>query len=146
VQISTTRFGFLTVHPEDILTFPAGILGLEECRRWVLLADGDNDALAWLQSASHAEVAFGVVNPRRYVPEFQLRVSRRDLAPLSLNSLADAEVLAIVGCHDGEMTLNLKAPLVINVERRVGRQVIAEGDAAMQYTLPTAAPALRRVA
>jgi flagellar assembly factor FliW len=146
MQISTSRFGFLTVQPEEIITFPAGILGLEDCHRWVLLADGDNPALAWLQSASHGEVALAVVNPRRFVPNYVLRVSRRDLDPLHVAGVNDAEILAIVGCHNDVMTLNLKAPLVINVERRLGRQVVVEGEAAVRYALHAGPIGLRRAA
>ena len=135
MQISTTRFGFLTVQPEDVINFPLGILGLDDCRRWILFADGENEALAWLQSTSHPEVALAVVNPRRFVPNFQLRVSRYDMEPLELEHLKDAEVLAIVGRQGDAMTLNLKAPLVVNLPRQLGRQVIAKCDAPLQHVL-----------
>jgi len=143
MQISTTRFGLVTIEPGDILHFPGGILGLEDCHRWVLLADGDNEALAWLQSTSRPEVALAVVHPKRFVPQYQLRVGRRDLEPLSLTTLADAEVLAIVSSHQDDLTLNLKAPLVINVSRRLGRQVITESDATVQHTLLQQSPVQR---
>jgi flagellar assembly factor FliW len=135
MQISTTRFGLVTIQPGDILNFPGGLLGLEDCHRWVLLADAENDALAWLQSTSQPEVALAVVHPKRFVPQYQLRIARRDLEPLALSSLADAEVLAIVSSHQGDLTLNLKAPLVINVSRRLGRQVITESDATVHHSI-----------
>jgi flagellar assembly factor FliW len=135
VQISTTRFGLVTIEPGDILHFPGGLLGLEDCHRWVLLADGENEALAWLQSTSRPEVALAVVHPKRFVPQYQLRVGRRDLEPLALSSLADAEVLAIVSSHHDMLTLNLKAPLVINLPRRLGRQVITESDATVHHAV-----------
>jgi flagellar assembly factor FliW len=151
MQISTTRFGRITIQPDDILHFPGGLLGLEDCRRWVLLADLENDALAWLQSTSRPEVALAVVHPKRFVPHYQLRVAKRDLEPLALGSLADAEVLAIVGSGDDELTLNLKAPLVLNLSRRLGRQVITEADSMLRQSLAspkpkTAAARLQRVA
>src|SRR5262245_60836702 len=135
MQISTTRFGLVTIEPGDILHFPGGLLGLEDCHRWVLLADGENTALAWLQSTSRPEVALAVVHPKRFVPQYQLRVARRDLEPLALGNLADAEVLAIVSSHHDDLTLNLKAPLLINVPRRLGRQVISESDTTTQHML-----------
>lgn len=149
MQISTTRFGLVAIQPEDILHFPEGMLGLEGCQRWVLLADSGNDALAWLQSTSRPEIALAVVHPKRFVPDYQLHVARRELEPLELASLAEAEMLAVVNAHGGELTLNLKAPLVINVSRRLGRQVIADGNARVRHevgktTLPAAA--MRRVA
>jgi flagellar assembly factor FliW len=135
MQLATTRFGVLQVESQDLLTFSTGILGMERCRRWALLADAANDAVGWLQSVECPEVALAVVSPRRFVPHWQLRVGRVELAPLELQSTADAQVLAIVGSNEQGMTLNLKAPLVINVERRLGRQVISSADDPVQYPL-----------
>jgi len=100
MRMNTTRFGRLDVDPKDRLLFPAGILGLEDCRDWVVLADAENDALGWLQSGSRREIALPVVSPRRFVPSFQLRVAKSELAPLELSTLADAQVLVVVGKNE----------------------------------------------
>jgi flagellar assembly factor FliW len=146
MKINTTRFGSVEVEPEDVLDFPAGLLGLEDCRQWVLLADAENDALGWLQCASRSEFAFAVVCPRRFVPDYQVRVSRGELTPLDLSDVRQAQVLVIVGKGDHGITLNLKAPLVINLERRLGRQVITNGDAPVAYDLAAQRVQLRKSA
>ena len=135
MQIQTTRFGELEIEPQDILEFPAGLVGFEHCRTWVLLADAQNDALGWLQSTEQAEVAFAVVSPRRYVDGYQARVPRSEIAQLELAELSSARVIVIVGKNDRSATLNLKAPLVINLDRRLGRQVVVNGDAPLQFEL-----------
>jgi flagellar assembly factor FliW len=146
MQIHTTRFGCLEVDPDSVICFPAGMLGLEDCRQWALLADVHNPALGWLQCTTRGDVALAVVSPRRYVPGYQLRLSRGELAPLQLTDVAHAEVLAIVSRNHQTMTLNLKAPLVINAEKRLGRQVIANGDLPVQYPLVLNQPMLRKCA
>ncbi len=146
MKINTTRFGALEMQPEDVLHFPGGMLGLEDCRDWVLLADAENDALGWLQSVSHSEVALAVVSPRRFVPEYQVRVSRLELEALEMTDLREAQVLSIVGKNDRGITLNLKAPVVINLQRRLGRQVITNGDLPIQHTLTSEPTTLRRSA
>jgi flagellar assembly factor FliW len=138
MRINTTRFGRLEIDANDRLLFPAGILGLEECRDWVLLADAENDALGWLQSTVRREIAVAVVSPRRFVAGYQLRVSRSELAPLELTDPRQAQVLAIVGKNEGAITLNLKAPLVVNLQRHLGRQVVANNDDPIQYELNSA--------
>jgi flagellar assembly factor FliW len=141
MQIRTTRFGPLEIRTDDIIRFPAGLLGIEQCTQWVLLADAHNNALGWLQSTSRPEVALAVVSPRRFVHHYQFRVYRRELAGLELEDTRQAQVLAIVGKNDHGITLNLKAPVVINLDRRLGRQVIANGDQPVQYELtPHPAP------
>lgn len=140
MNISTTRFGRLEIKSEELLVFPSGILGLEDCREWVLLADAENDALGWLQSTTRREVALAVVSPRRFVPGYQARISRSELAPLDLADVRQAQVLVVVGKNERGITLNLKAPLVINLQRHMGRQVIANGEQPIQFELagPTA--------
>src|SRR4029079_364608 len=103
-------------------------------------------ALGWLQSISRPEIALAVVCPRRFVPDYQLRVSKSEMNPLELDDLAQAQVLLIVGKNQYGVTLNLKAPLVINIDRRLGRQVMANGDHPVQYQLKDGTRALRKSA
>lgn len=144
--IVTTRFGPIQFEPEDIVRFPEGILGLPGCREWLLLADGRNSTVAWLQSVDRPEVALCVVSPRRFVPNYQVRLPRRDLEPLELDDLQCAEVLVIVSRTAGYITLNLKAPLIFNLQRGVGRQVVCYGDQPIQYVVASLGSALRKSA
>ena len=63
MRITTSRFGRIDVDAGDILRFPSGLPGLEDCREWALLADASNDALGWLQSTNRGDVALAVVSP-----------------------------------------------------------------------------------
>lgn len=146
MQIRTTRFGSLELEPDDTIHFPGGLLGLEDCRQWVLLADAQNGALGWLQSTTRPEIALAVVSPRRFVPHYQFRVYRSELAPLELADVKDAQVLTIVGKNERSITLNLKAPIVINLERRLGRQVVANGDLPLQHELNSVPATLKKSA
>ena len=146
MNINTTRFGPIDIDAGDVIRFPEGLLGLPSCRDWVLLADAENDALAWMQSIDRPEIALGVVSPRRFVPSYQMRVARRELEPLRLEDAQAAQVLIVVSKTERSITLNLKAPLLINLSRRLGRQVVTNGDLPVQYVLGSASPALRKSA
>jgi flagellar assembly factor FliW len=135
MNINTTRFGTLTIDETDVLTFVDGLIGMEDCRRWVLLADAQNSALAWLQSLDRAEVALAVVSPRRFVADYQCRIARRDIQPLGLTEPNDAQVLVIISQTGGALALNLKAPLVIHLAERLGRQIVARDDHPVQHRL-----------
>jgi flagellar assembly factor FliW len=145
MNLYSTRFGSVIVEDADVLMFVDGLIGMEDCRDWVLLADAQNSALAWMQSVDRPEIALAVVSPRRFVPQYQVRVSRRDLDPLQLNDPSDAQVLVIVSSSSGSLAVNLKAPLVIHLQQRLGRQIVARDDHAVQHRLPIAAP-LRKTA
>ncbi|HVT27590.1 MAG TPA: flagellar assembly protein FliW, partial [Lacipirellulaceae bacterium] len=116
-------------------TFADGLIGMEDCRRWVLLGDAENTSLGWLQSLERPEVAMGVVSPRRFVPEYQVRVGKREIASLGLENPDDAQVLVIVSQANDGLALNLKAPLVIHLAERIGRQIVARDDHPVRHRL-----------
>ena len=140
MQIETTRFGTVEIAADDVLTFATGLIGMESCRRWTLLADAENISLGWLQSIDRPDVALAVVSPRRFVPDYRVRVEARDLLPLELTDPRDAQVLVVVTKAGDTLALNLKAPLVIHVEARLGRQIVAKDDHAVQYLLNATVP------
>jgi len=144
MQIATTNFGHVDIEVDDILLFPHGVIAFEDCRHWVLLGDNENEALAWLQSVSRQEVALPVVSPRRFAPEYSVHVSRGQLLPLEFSQFDALYVLAVVSKSDGDLTLNLKAPLIINLDRRLGRQVITSDDQPVALTLTPATPVVWR--
>ncbi len=146
MDVLTTRFGTLSVPPQDELYFDQGLIGLEDCRRWVLLTDSENPALGWLQSIERGHIALGIVSPRRFVSDYQLRVDRSDLRTLELATERDAEVAVIASRQPSGLTLNLRAPLVINVENRRGCQVVTKDAYPVQFPLSVANVALRRTA
>ena len=144
MQITTTHFGPVEIDVDDILLFPRGVIAFEDCRHWVLLSDQENPALAWLQSVSRSEVALPVVSPRRLAPGYSLHVGRGQLLPLEFSQFDQAYVLAVVSQSDGDLTLNLKAPLIINLDRRLGRQVITSDEQPVALVLTSAAPIVWR--
>jgi flagellar assembly factor FliW len=146
MQIFTSRFGTVDIEADDLLLFPQGIAGFEHVHQWVLLADADNDAVAWLQSIQDPSIAMAVVSPRRFVETYQVRVGRNQLAGLDMQAPDDACVLAILARNDGRLTINLRAPLVINLDRRLGRQVVTTDEQPLQMDLAAIGASPRKIA
>lgn len=143
LRIVTSRFGALELAAEEIWNFPQGLIGLEGHREWALLGDAAGEDLAWLQATSHPELALPVVSPRRFVRDFRLRVAPSELVSLRLCRLEDAQVLVIVGRAAEAVTLNLKAPVILNPAVRLGRQVVAGGDQPLRHNVTHAGPTRR---
>lgn len=122
--LETSRFGAVDVEVEDILHFPDGLIGFEDQRHWVLLADEQNESLGWLQSVRASHVALPVVSPRRFAADYQVRVVKSQIVPLELAASDQAFVLNVINRHDDQFTVNLKAPVIINLDRRLGRQIV----------------------
>lgn len=147
MQINTSRFGPIEIEPEDILLFSRGLFAFENHRHWILLSDGQNDGVAWLQSLSDPEVALPTVSPRKFVPGYQVRILRSQLTPLELAALDQAFVLNVLSQNAGQqLTVNLKAPVIVNLDRRIGRQIVTVDEQPLQLALPALTLPLRKSA
>jgi flagellar assembly factor FliW len=147
MNVLTSRFGTVEIEEADIIDFEDGLIGFDDRKRWVILADSENEAIAWLQSLEDPNLAMAVVSPRRFVPHYQVKIPTEPLKQMGLTDSEQAFVLTVVSRHDHGLTVNLRAPLIIVLERRAGWQIITEDDQPLQYTLDqTASKELRKSA
>ncbi len=146
MKVVAAKFGAIEIEQDDLLFFPEGLMGFENCLHWAILNDAFSDHVAWLQSVEEPETALAVISPRRFVPEYKIHVSRMELLPLRLENPNRAEALAVLGKSERGLHVNLKAPLLINPDRRLGRQVITSGDYPLQYDLGRASKLWKKIA
>ena len=146
MRIDTSRFGSLRIDEDRLFLFPQGLIGMETLRQWALLPDPHCAAVAWLQSASRGDQAIALVSPRAFVPEYRVRVARRDLAPLQLRPGNQTYVLTTLAGHVGRLTINLRAPVIINLQRRIGCQVVTGDDQPLRHPLPMRSGGMRMAA
>ncbi|MBM4005347.1 MAG: hypothetical protein FJ295_18985 [Planctomycetes bacterium] len=133
--IHTTRFGNVEFQADDILTLPKGLVGYETEQYWVLLADEDNESIAWLQQVARPELAMAVVSPRRFVPDYNLHVSSRQLELLQLSPEASPYVLVVLSRNADQLTINLRAPILLNLQQRLGRQLLTLDEQPLQLAV-----------
>jgi len=146
MKLETTRFGIVEIQSNDILFFRYGLFGFETQQQWVLLSDLNNSAVAWLQSMTNPEVALPVVSPRRFVNQYQVQLDERQIALWSLSKEEQAAVLAVVSRNGQTLTCNLRAPIVVNLDRRVGCQVVTADEQPLQYPLAELPASVRKIA
>ncbi len=141
MQINTTRFGDLTINPNEIITASNGLIGFETHHHWTLLPNPTNSDVAWLQSLSSPQIALPVVSPRRHVPDYRVHVTRRDLEMLRLRGSDQLYVLTVVSRNGTKLTTNLKSPILLNATQRIAVQVVSIDDAALAWPIGTIVPA-----
>ena len=145
--MSTTalaEFESLEVAAENIVRLPNGILGFEDHKEFVLLANPEERPFVWLQSVAEPDLAFLLVPPDSVVEDYRPDINDIDAASIGLNTPGDALIYNIVTIHDdGNFTANLKGPIVLNRFNLHGKQVVPENvsDLALRQTLPVAAHA-----
>ncbi|MBN2515994.1 MAG: flagellar assembly protein FliW [Deltaproteobacteria bacterium] len=139
MQISTTRFGSITIDESRVIQMKGGgILGFEHLKRYVLLTQNEKIPFMWFQSIDDSSIAFVVINSFIIAPEYDLMIGDNDTRFLGIESHEDVVLMSIVTIRPNPFTVtaNLRAPLVINRKNRFGKQIVLnEPDYPIQYLL-----------
>ena len=131
IKIKTRPFGEIEINEHQIIDFPDGILGFDDVRKFVLLdAHDENSPLKWLQAYEEPDLAFVIIRPVDFMREYELVVSMNDIEGVGADTAENLIVFAIVTIpsNPSEMTANLQGPIIINPEKRLGRQAISLSD------------------
>jgi flagellar assembly factor FliW len=128
VVTDTTRFGKIQIEESELIGMRGSILGFEQHKRFVLLTVEDNTPLMWLQSVEDPAIAFVVINPRIVKPDYAPAISDGDLELLDIQGTEEIALLSIVTLRSDPFraTANLRAPILINAEKRLAKQVILD--------------------
>lgn len=122
----TTRFGEIEVREEDVVVVSEGLLGFGAHKRYILLEDPQQEPFLWFQSLDDPALAFVLVDPLCFFPEYRVSVPREEIAGLELSEPSEARILAVVvvSADPTRITANLKGPLILNPRNRLAKQVV----------------------
>lgn len=123
--------GRLEVDPGRVVHFLEPLAGFPTCLRYALLpymqASGREDpAIRWLQAMEAPFHTFVVTDPWSVAPDYEPEIADADARQLDTLSFAEAALYGIVTVSPGgeDLTINLRAPLVVNAQLRLGKQVV----------------------
>ena len=130
MEFVSERFGRISYEEAEVLRFPQGLIGFPDMTRFFLYAQEEVAPLACLHSLDDGNLAFLVVDPFTFFPEFEVRVKLPSILRRQMGESADLRVLSIVTIQAdfAHSTVNLLGPLVINARTRNGWQVILEDE------------------
>ena len=131
IKIKTRTFGEIEIKEQQIIDFPDGILGFDYVKKFILLDTQDEKSpLKWLQAYDEPELAFIIIRPVDFMREYELVVSMNDIEAVGAEDADYLLVFAIVTIpsNPSDMTANLQGPIIINPEKKLGRQAISLSD------------------
>jgi flagellar assembly factor FliW len=129
IIIESKALGRVTVPEEHIITFPAGLPGFPEERRYALINSQLKAPFYFLQCVDNPAVGFVVASPAALFPDYRPKNGPVDLQELQAQSPEDLQALVLLTFPRGrprEFTANLISPLLINLGRRLGKQVVID--------------------
>jgi flagellar assembly factor FliW len=131
ISVPSQALGAIEVRSDDLIAVCEPLAGFAECSSYTLIEHACGDGASagtvfWLQAVERPFHAFVVTDPWGVYPEYAPEISDADATQLDLGSFEDARVLAIltVPRNPSEITINLRAPVVLNVARRLAKQVV----------------------
>jgi flagellar assembly factor FliW len=132
-RLQTTYFGELDYADDSIFHFPHGLPGFESEQSFIFLRQPHTEPLMFMQSLNNAQLCFILLPILVADPHYHVDLEPEQIGELKLASDTKPRIgedilcAAILASGDGESaetTVNLMAPVVVNLKERVGMQVI----------------------
>ena len=132
MKLSTRIFGEVEIEDSKIISFPNGIIGFPDLKKFVLMFDEEKgtDTIKWLQSIDEPTFAMPVMDPLIVCPDYKPEVDSNTVDLIGELSNDDLLILVTVTVpHDlKQMTVNLMGPFIINVKECKAVQTIVDND------------------
>lgn len=125
IKVQTTRFGVVDVAKDSLITIPVGLIGFPNSTSFILIEY--TPPFSWLQSTQTADLAFVVVNAAEFGDEYRFDLPFDDRS-LELTEKDEVAIFNLVTIRPDPSlsTVNLKAPVVVNLSNRRGKQIILD--------------------
>lgn len=117
---NNAQFGDMDFEEKHIVYFPEGIIGFEDCKRFLVVNDESSEPFRWLVSLDDQELSFPIIDP----------VLVQETYPGTWFPSQNVTVFTVVAIRSdlAQSTVNLKSPLVIDNADRTGKQIVLESD------------------
>ncbi|MBI5266144.1 MAG: flagellar assembly protein FliW [candidate division Zixibacteria bacterium] len=139
---NSTRLGQFEVPTDKIITMARPILGFEKLAEFCLVEVEAVAPFLWLQSTEDPTVAFLVVNPLVFFPDYRIEINSPEIAELNVSRVDEVEtyVIATVPEDFRKMSINLQGPILVNTANRLAKQlVLVNSDYQVKHYVMTAA-------
>ncbi len=136
MDIMTKYFGQLSFEENEIICFDDGLFGFDELHKFALIRfDNENGNMLCLQSLDKSEIAFTIINPFAFIPDYKPCPAEYDLKKIGLSNEKEALFYNVCVIHDKikESTVNMRCPIVINIDNRKAVQVVLDGNYSFKH-------------
>jgi flagellar assembly factor FliW len=130
MRLYTKNYGIKEYDESEIITFPKGIPGFENLTKFIIFPIEGNPVFNVMHSIEDLAIGLIVVSPFYVMKEYEFKLEDEYINELKIQKESDVLVVNTV-CLNKEMkkmTANLKAPIVININSKIGEQLILDND------------------
>jgi len=136
--VTLSRFGECTYSEAEVIRFPWGLPGFATLHRFLVMSVDDEQSYIWLQSLDDLSIALPICDPWSIFEDYEAPLPPYAKQSLEIETADSFCVMCVLVARPGaETTINLLAPIVINIKTRIGRQVTLENSG---YSVRTPIP------
>lgn len=130
MKLNTKYHGIKDYEESDIITFGKGIPGFDNLKKFILFDVKDNEVFKVLHSIENNEIGFLVVSPFDVDKNYEFNLDDETIDSLRIKEPSDAMVVNTVTLNSKveDITVNLKAPIIINLNKKLGKQIILDNE------------------
>lgn len=139
MKAKTRIFGEIEIADDKIITLEKGMIGFPDLNRFALIFDEEkqkkHNSIMWLQSMDDTDIAFPVMEPLAVREDYKPNVNEAMIAPLGQLNEENTYILVTVTVPKKveDFSVNLKAPIIVNMDNHKGVQLIVEDDYPVKY-------------
>lgn len=128
MKLNTKYHGVREYQEVDIISFKRGLPGFERLKKFIFFPIEDNDVFSILHSIEDDSIGLVVVSPFYVVKDYEFKLDDEKISELKIESNEDVLVLNTVTLNSNaeNITVNLKAPIIINIKSKLGEQIILD--------------------
>lgn len=138
MKIVTDYRGEVEYSKEDIIHFEDAMYGFDGKTEFLLIGNSEKDLpFHWLQSIDDESLSFLITDPFLFVENYDFELDDLTVEKLDVQTIEDLAIYSTVIIPDSaeDITINLKSPIVININNRMGKQIILEGDYSFKHNI-----------
>lgn len=130
MELKTKQHGTFTYNEEDIITFKKGIMGFESLKKFIVVDIKENPLFKILQSVEDEDVGLVIISPFEVKNNYEVELKDNVIENLSISAQKEVMLYSTVTVNSdiNKITVNLKAPIVINNNKKLGEQVIIDRE------------------
>ncbi|MDK2585814.1 flagellar assembly protein FliW [Romboutsia sedimentorum] len=112
------------------IMFEKGIPGFEEYKSFNVSNIDGNEKLKMITSKENSNIGFVSISPFKVKKDYELDLNNEVINELKIEKPEDVLVLNLItlGKTLETSTVNLKAPIIINIKNNKGKQLILQDD------------------
>ncbi|CAG7841075.1 Flagellar assembly factor FliW [Clostridium haemolyticum] len=130
MKLETKCHGIIEYNKDDVIEFKKGIPGFDNLKKFINFPIENNEVFSVLHSIENNEIGFIVTSPFSVINDYEINLDDNVINRLKIEKEKDVLVLNTVTLHSKleNITVNLCAPIVINIKTKLGEQIILNNE------------------